>query len=292
MQEMFQQPEVMAGRIDGWLEHVRTADDIDPGWRGALELFFPALQNFVQTIPRDDKATTTSPAADKAAERQTSLFEGGWQPVVMDVEPVARQTRLTIRSYAWSFPQGIIWGVMGCSAAFGISLVVERTSGTLVRLRMAPIQRWQILAGKAAACFAATVGMIVTLLLIAALAFDVRTHSLPLLAAAVVSVALAFVGIMMLLSVLGKTEQSAGGIGWAVLLVMAMIGGGMVPRIFMPGWMKTLSHISPVKWGIHVMEGALWRGFSPAEMVVPCVVLIGLGLACFAIGLRAFRWTS
>ena len=96
----------------------------------------------------------------------------------------------------------------------------------------------------------------------------------------------------MLLSVLGKTEQSAGGIGWAVLLVMAMLGGGMIPLFIMPGWMQTLSHVSPVKWSILAMEGAIWRGFSFGEMMLPCGILLGVGLACFAIGVRAFSWTQ
>ena len=292
MQDMFQRPQVMADRIDNWLEDLRSSEEMDPVWRQSLGLFLPALKGFVQNIPQDEAEAPASPAGRGADQETSSLFDGGWQPIIVKTEPVTRREGVSISSYAWSFPQGIIWGVMACAAAFGISLVVERTSGTLVRLRMAPIARWQILAGKATACFVTTLGMIVALLLLAGVAFNVRPHSVLLLAVAAVSVALGFVGIMMLLSVLGKTEQSAGGIGWAVLIVMAMIGGGMVPRIFMPPWMKTLSHISPVKWGIHAMEGALWRGFSPGEMVVPCLVLIVVGAACFGIGVRMFHWTS
>ncbi|HVP12735.1 MAG TPA: ABC transporter permease [Phycisphaerae bacterium] len=292
MQDMFQRPEVMAGRVDEWMKRVQAADDISPAWRAALELFFPAFKSFVQNIPRDESGNAASQPGTATGRAQSSPARSSWQPVAIDVEPVARQAGAKISSYAWSFPQGIIWGVIGCAAAFGISLVVERTNGTLVRLRTAPIARWQILAGKAGACFVTTVCMTTALLLLAAFVFNVRPQSVWLLVMAVVSVALGFVGIMMLLSVLGKTEQSAGGIGWAVLLVMAMLGGGMVPRIFMPSWMQMVSHISPVKWAIHAMEGALWRGFSPAEMAVPCAVLIGVGLACFALGVRAFRWSN
>ena len=88
----------------------------------------------------------------------------------------------------------------------------------------------------------------------------------------------------MLLSVVARTEQAASGIGWGVLTVMAMLGGGMFPLFLMPPWMLTLSHVSPVKWGIVSIEGAIWRGFSPAEMAVPCAVLLGVGAACFAAG--------
>ena len=67
---------------------------------------------------------------------------------------------------------------------------------------------------------------------------------------------------MMLISTLGRTEQSASGAGWAILLVMAMLGGGMVPLFVMPAWMATASNVSPVKWAILALEGALWRGFT------------------------------
>ena len=90
---------------------------------------------------------------------------------------------------------------------------------------------------------------------------------------------------------LGKTERSAAGIGWAVLIVMAMIGGGMIPLFVMPAWMQTMSHASPVKWSILAMEGAIWRNFSLAELALPCGILLAVGVVCFAIGTHAFRWT-
>ena len=181
---------------------------------------------------------------------------------------------------------------MGCAAGFAISLVDERTKGTLVRLRIAPIGRMHILAGKALACGLTTIAAPTVLLLLAVVAFGVRPDSWPLLGVAVVCVALCFVGIMMLLSVLGKTERSAAGIGWAVLIVIAMIGGGTIPLAFMPPWMQPLSHLSPVKWSILAMEGAIWRNFSAAELALPCGILVAVGLLCFTIGTRAFRWSE
>jgi ABC-2 type transport system permease protein len=155
---------------------------------------------------------------------------------------------------------------------------------------MAPLGRGQILAGKALACFITMICLSVALLAFARVVFGVRPDSLPKLALVLVAVALCFVGIMMLLSVLGRTEQAAAGIGWAVILVMAMLGGGMLPLFFMPKWLQTLSHFSPVKWGILAMEGAMWRGFSYTEMLLPCALLLAIGTVCFAAGERAFKW--
>jgi ABC-2 type transport system permease protein len=69
-------------------------------------------------------------------------------------------------------------------------------------------------------------------------------------------------------------------------MLMAMFGGGMVPLLFMPGFMKTLSNFSPVKWSVLALEGSIWRGFTLSEIAVPCAVLIGIGAVCLAIGVR------
>lgn len=275
IQDAFTNPDVMNRRIDEALAEIEAADDIDPVTRMALTTFLPAFRSFMNSMP------------------QTELAEGaGFQgPQFEDVD-VARQRFGPSNPYEISYPQGIVWGIMGCAAGFGISLVVERTRGTLVRLRMAPISRAQILAGKGLACLVATLLVAVILLTLAALAFDVRPNSWLKLALAIVSVAIGFVGIMMLLSVLGKTEQSAGGIGWAVLLVFAMIGGGMIPLAFLPDWIQQLASVSPIKWSILAMEGAIWRDFSYGEMLTPCGILLGIGVVGFALGARAFRWTA
>jgi len=194
--------------------------------------------------------------------------------------------------YAIAFPQGITWGVLGCVAAFGLSLVVERNRGTLSRLRVAPITRTQILAGKAGACFATLVLLEVCLFAVSWIVFGVRPGHVGLLLLAMLSVSVAFVGIMMFLSVWGRTEQAASSIIWTVLLGMSMIGGGMVPRFLMPSWLQNLGDLSPVRWAIFAMDGAVWRGFTAGEMFQPCAVLIVIGLCCFAVGVLVFRWVN
>ena len=109
-----------------------------------------------------------------------------------------------------------------------------------------------------------------------------------LLAAAGLSVAICFVGIMMIVAAIGRTEQSAGGLGWAIMMPLTMFGGGMIPLFAMPGWMRAVGTASPVKWGILALEGALWRGFGPAELLLPCAILVAVGVVGFGLGARAF----
>jgi ABC-2 type transport system permease protein len=214
---------------------------------------------------------------------------GGFQPIAVQTTPIAAPQRGPRNSFEFSFPQGILWGIIGCAATFGVGLVAERNAGTLVRLLVAPLTRTHVLLGKALACFVAILAVEALLLLVGAVAFRVRPASPGLLAAACLAVAVAFVGLMMLISTLGQTERSASGAGWAILLVLSMLGGGMVPLFVMPAWMATASHLSPVKWAVLALEGALWRGFTVRDMALPCAILLGVGLVTFAFGARRFQ---
>ncbi len=204
-------------------------------------------------------------------------------------EEVTRKRIGPRSSWEITFPQALMWALIGCTAAFAISIVTEKTRGTLIRLRLAPITRVHLLGGKGLACFLFSITVCTGLLLFAKIVFGISTPDLLMLALAVLACGVCFTGLMMLISVLGKTEQAVGGAGWAIMLILSMTGGGMVPLMFMPDWMVTLSHISPVKWGILALEGAIWRGFNYDEMILPLSILCGVGIVSFAVGAVVFR---
>lgn len=283
MQSIFADTDLQMRNVAGAREAIRNSAGMDPQMRDRFETFFGALDDFLAEQQELQEADSGFAAGGGL---------GSFTPLEVEHAEITRERRWPTNAFAISFPQGIAWGLIGVAAGFGISLVTERTRGTLVRLQAAPISRTTILAGKALACFISTVTISVVLIIVGRLFFGLRPTSFEMVAFAIISSAIAFAGIMMLLSVLGKTEQAAGGIGWAVLIVMSMIGGGMIPLFVLPPWMKTLSNVSPVKWSILAMEGAIWRQFSFQEMLLPCGILIGVGVVFFAIGVRAFDWVQ
>lgn len=217
-----------------------------------------------------------------------SLFsQPGKEWVKLDVQDVTRRRSGPRAAWEVSFPQSVLWAIMGGATGFAISLVIERTQGTFLRLRTAPVSFMQLLAGKGLACFLTCAGVTVLLLVVGAVGLGLRLGNPLHLAAAVVCTALCFTGIMMWMSTLGKTEQGVAGAGWGIMMPMAMIGGGMVPLFVMPGWLQSVSHISPVKWGIYALEGAIWRDFSTTEMLLPCGILLAVGVVGFTLGV----WT-
>ncbi len=227
--------------------------------------------------------------SDESSSSENLGMADVMKPLSINVTDVAREKTGPTNAYYVSFPQGILWGILSVAATFGLSIVIERTRGTMQRLRMAPVSLGHILAGKALACFISIIGVSIILLLLAYIVFKVVPASILMIAMAVTASAVAFTGIMVLLSVLGKTERAVGGVGWSVLLVMSMIGGGMVPLIFMPEWMQRIGAISPIKWAIISLEGALWRNFSLQEMLLPCNILVCTGVITFLLGVVVIR---
>jgi ABC-2 type transport system permease protein len=202
----------------------------------------------------------------------------------IDVVDVARDRDAPRNGYQIVFPAMLLWGLLGCAATFAIGIVTERSSGTLLRLRAAPIARASVLAGKAAACITASLLDAALLSLIGALLLGVRIVDPLKYSAAVFAIATCFAGLTMALSMIGRTEQAVAGAGWATLIVMAMLGGAMVPLSLMPGWLLSLADFSPVKWGILALEGATWRGFDWRELSGWLVRLLAFGLAAFGAG--------
>ena len=185
-----------------------------------------------------------------------------------------------------TFPCSMLWAVLSCMMTFTMSMVIEQKQGTLLRLRVAPMNKMHILGGKGLACFLACAGSAGLLLFVGVAFMGVRVSSWAYLLAAVVALCVCFSGLMMLLSVLGGAEQAVSGSGSAIMITMGMLGGAMIPLLFMPDWMLTVSHFIPVKWGILALEGAIWRGFTLAEMLLPCSILVAVGVVSFALGVR------
>ncbi len=192
------------------------------------------------------------------------------------------------KPFELAFPMAMVWGAIGCAASFAATLVREKNQGTFLRLRAAPLASWRILAGKALACLVAVTGVIVMLIALG-LVMGVRIARPAELAVAVMAASYCFVGMMMLLSVFGKTERATDSAAWAVLLVLSMLGGGMVPLEFLPSWIQKAGTFSPVKWFIFVIEGALWRGLTLRQLIKPIIILVSVGTACLLSGWAIFR---
>lgn len=286
MQSMFSNRDTMKSEIDRVSAEVNDWD-VSPTQKLVFNSFFGSLKTFMNDVDQD--VYEKGPGADATGDEANKENDTGFSPVKLDIEEVTREGVGPRTAFEISFPQAMMWAVIGTAAGFAVTFVRERKEGTLLRLRIAPNPMSVILAGKALACFLACAGSLALLTAIAHFILGMRIESLGLYALGVVCTSLCFVGVMMAMSVIGKTEEAVAGAGWGVLLIMAMLGGGMIPLMIMPKWMANLSTISPVHWGIWSLEGAVWRGLSFTEMLPAYAILLGVGVVAFAIGAVVLR---
>lgn len=286
---------VQVGTPDSGVQAVRRADAaaylvIPPGFglAAATGQPLPELTLGVDPAKQAEKAMLQALLTEALHRMQRAVRGEAAAAPGFRVEAVSGGTA-PLDGIALVFPAAVLWGLIGCAATFSVGMVSERTRGTLHRLLSAPIGPGTILGGKALACFLACLVDGALLFAVALIGLGVPLVSPGLALLALISVAACFTGLTVLLSVLGRTEQAVAGSTWSALIVMTMLGGGMVPLSFFPDWLRPFSDLSPVKWAILGLEGAMWRGFSLWEMLLPCGLLLGMGLVAFGAGVVQLR---
>ncbi|MDZ4731569.1 MAG: ABC transporter permease [Xanthomonadales bacterium] len=290
-EQAFSNTDAMMDQLDMSLAALQDNPDMPADWKNLLNDYLPQMKQLVE----QDGITSANDPGEPNDESTTDTSEGigdALMPLKLLQEDVLVEKDGPTNAYSITMPQGMFWAIMGVVMGFGVALVQEKAQGTMTRLVVAPISRLQILGGKALGCFLALVLVLGVFFVLARVVFGVPIDYPQKVLFAVLSVATLFVGIMMFLAAIGKTERGMASVGWAVMMVFAMFGGGMIPLFAMPAWMISISNFSPVKWAILMFEGATWREFSYAEMLIPCSLMLVLGVVLFLAGSRLLRLES
>ena len=277
-------------QIDENLEAIRADSTLTPSERARSQTFLRSLESFLTVLDSSGYgAGAGARAADSGAVAAGSADKSSGGGPNLRVVEIAEDDSGPRTGFEVTFPSSIAWALIGVCMSFAVTIVTERLTGTFLRLRLAPVSRGQVLAGKGLACFLAALFSVSILLGIGIVFLHVRVSNPAMLAAAIAASAFCFTGVMMLVSTLGRTHESVAGAGWAIMLVMSMTGGGMIPLIAMPAWMQAISNFSLVKWAILSVEGAVWRGFGWGEVLPALAVCAGMGLLGIVIGTRALQ---
>ena len=281
-EQVFENSSALVDELDQTLSTVQQNPNMPEDWKLVLNDFLPQIKGLLEqeeiTADGGENPGNTKSSTDTASP---GGIGDALMPLKLLQEDVVVQKDGPVNAYAITMPQGMFWAIMGVVMGFGVALVQEKTKGTMTRLVVAPISRLQILGGKALGCFLALVMVLCVFFAVARLVFQVPVDHPDKVIFAVICVASAFVGIMMFLAAIGKTERGMSSVGWGVMMVFAMFGGGMIPLFAMPSWMLSVSNFSPVKWAILMFEGATWREFTYGEMLLPCSLMLLLGIVLF-----------
>lgn len=166
------------------------------------------------------------------------------------------------------------------------SFTREREMGTLEQLRVTPLGRLELIAGKAIPTL--LVGMVDCLLMtgVAVVWFHIPVRgSLPLLMLLTIPFVLTQVGWGTLISLVSRTQQQAMLFVFALAMLEVACSGFLVPASSLPEAMRWLSYISSVQHYMVILRGVLLRGAGLS-------VLWGQGLALggIALGAATLAW--
>ncbi len=186
---------------------------------------------------------------------------------------------------AYMAPSMAIVFLMFTVTAGGRSVLAEREGGTLARLLVSPTTPVQILSGKAFGIFFSGVTQVAILIAASSLLLDLRWGAPAWVAAVVLALAAAATGWGMLLAAYARTPGQANAAGTMLTLTFGALAGNFLPRQWLPGWVRTLSYVSPNAWGLEAFEALA----SGGNLAVPLMALLAMAMVLFAISLPAFR---
>ncbi len=169
----------------------------------------------------------------------------------------------------------------------GRLFVAERRQGTMKRLRMAPIGRWQILFGKFVPAYLLSVCQGFFLLLAGKLVFAMDWGPDPLwLAPVVLATSLAAMGVALIVASLARTESQVAVYGTLLVLALAGISGSLMgDRDLMPEAMQHFSLLTPHAWALDAYRQLLASPTPNLSIVAQsCAVLAAYGAGLVLIG--------
>lgn len=119
-------------------------------------------------------------------------------------------------------------------------------------------------------------------------AFELAGDWLPY-AALSSAVSLAALGYGLLVSVIARTTEHAVVLGGGGIIIMAAIGGIMVPTYVMPEIMQTIAEFSPMSWALSGFQNLLLNQYELVQIANYLAKLIAFGVGALVIAAMVYQ---
>jgi ABC-2 type transport system permease protein len=216
---------------------------------------------------------------------------------LIQAERFASQSGPRPSSVQQNVPAWLVFGMFFVIASLSSLLVEERSNGTLARLHSLGVPRSMLLLAKVVPYLGVNAVQAVLMLavgvwlmpLLGGDALSLAGIHWGALLTALVAIGLASVSMAIALACAVRTQAQAGAIGPIANVLMAALGGIMVPKFVMPVSMQRLVELSPMNWGLEALLTVLLRGGDVASTLPHVLRLGGFAVLMFAIALLLFQ---
>jgi ABC-2 type transport system permease protein len=252
--------------------------------RSALESLLSAIE--MQRLHAHLSGTAFNPDTFRDAGRNGGLLRiAATQTATTQRQPLPSATQQNVPAYSLL---AIFLLVVPLSGTF----IKERDQGSLLRLESMPVAAGVVIGGK-------VLPYLVINLLQMALCFAVGLFVLPLLGGealrfgyswggiVVLSLAasLAAIGFGLLVALFARTTEQATAFGATAILLLAALGGIMVPKMLMPAQLQAIAAYSPLGWALDGFLDLFVRDADLADILPRAGRLMAFAVLCFAIAM-------
>jgi len=184
-----------------------------------------------------------------------------------------------------SVPAWLVFGAFFVVVPLSNTLIQERQQGTLRRLRSTNLGTLRLLLGKLVPYFCINQLQVILMLAVGRLVVPALggqalqiNGSWLLLALMAATLSIAALGIALLIAVSSSTTEQATLLGGTGNIVLAAVGGIMIPKFVMPLAMQTIAKWSPMSWGLEGFLDILLRNGTLRDIAPEAAGLFTLGL--------------
>jgi ABC-2 type transport system permease protein len=237
-----------------------------------------------QFIELDDeqRADLDDGLAELGEEAEEALDEGrftGWGfQDLFEREDVAGQSAAMNHVAYYAGAVAILFLLF--SAVHGaITIIEEQETGILDRILAGPGRISVLVNGKFLFLVAQGVVQVTVIFVIAWLVHgvDLPGH-VPLWLVTTVLASAAAAGMALVVATACRTRRQAQTLSNVAILILSALGGSMVPRFFMPELLQDLGWLTPNTWALEAYTAIFWRDEPAARLIVPWLMLAGVGL--------------
>jgi ABC-2 type transport system permease protein len=250
------------------------------------QVMAPLIKQFGAMIPPGTAVDGISAGAMEKMVVQQSLYADG---------ATLRQPT----SVQQSVPAWLVFAMFFVALPLSTTWLQERRQGTFTRLRSLGLSPSHLLIGKLVPYYAINLVQVVLMLAVGLYVVplfggDALTlgHSAAGLAVMALSVSFAAVSYALLIANLVSTVEQATILTGVTNLVLAALGGVMVPRFVMPLAMQRISMASPMAWGLEGFLDIFLRDGNVSTVTSKALLLVAFGAASLLLAGVMLRRTS
>lgn len=195
--------------------------------------------------------------------------------------------------YQQNVPGYTIMYIFFIVGVMATSILQERRNGTFRRLLASPASKAVLLLGKLLPYYIICLLQMAILFAIGKFVFGMDLGRYPLaLVGITLALAACAVSLGLLLSAFVKSEGQANGLSTIIVLVLAALGGCMVPPVFMPPFMTSLARITPQGWALLGYQDVMVRGVNIMGTLPTMGALLAFAVVFFVVGVGCFRFNE